>query len=330
MKKVVKTLVALAAIPFAALAGCSTQETVYFGLGSIAKYSNKAATATAAASVQVDVTVAAVLFDKDGKILDVNIDVMQVKSKAIDAATTQLTSAVNSGTDVKSKWELRDDYGMTSAPKGDWYVQADKFENWSVGKTAVEVAAGGDTLTADVTITTADYSAAITEAFATKIEAKGKVADLKVGVGMYSAQAAKQSNVTLGGAIFDKDGKIVASKFDVYQAPYVITANGEAFDLTVDEAATKKQVDSVNKVIKSKHELGNDYGMAATATYGEWYVQANRIADLAEGKTVVELFANKGEDGVFTNKADVQISIKVSDYQKVYEESYTISQLADR
>lgn len=345
MKKVVKSLVVLAAIPLAALAGCSSQETVYYGLGSIAKYSNKAAVADnpettdknefAVATVQVDVTVAAVLFDKDGKILDVNIDVMQVKSKANDATTSVLTSAVNSASDVKSKWELGDAYGMTNpatAPKGNWYVQMNKIENWAVGKSAEEFAAL-EGAAADVSISLEDYKAVVAEAFATKIEAKAKKADLKVGVGMFSAQDAKQTNVTVGGAIFDKDGKIVASKFDVYQAPYVITANAidaEKFDLAVNTDVSKKQVDSVNKVIKSKHELGNDYGMAATAPYGEWYVQANRIADLAKGKTVTELFATKGEDNVFTNKAELQISIKVSDYEKVYLEAYATSQVVDR
>lgn len=39
------------------------------------------------------------------------------------------------------KKELKEDYGMTGiAPKGEWYVQAEYFENWCIGKTPEEVA----------------------------------------------------------------------------------------------------------------------------------------------------------------------------------------------
>ncbi|MCX5775658.1 MAG: hypothetical protein NTV44_04785, partial [Firmicutes bacterium] len=132
------------------------EQVVLFGIGHKAKYAIKG-TAPAATTVQTDVTFLSALFDSDGKVLDVNVDVMQVKAAAVDATTASITSAVNADSDVKSKWELGDAYGMaTAATKGEWYVQAGAWEDYAVGKTAAQVAAGitDEALLASVSITT--------------------------------------------------------------------------------------------------------------------------------------------------------------------------------
>ena len=59
------------------------------------------------------------------------------------------------------------DYGMASAPQGDWYVQAKKFEDYLVGKKPSEVHADDDSklAAADVSIDTHTYFSALEKAF---------------------------------------------------------------------------------------------------------------------------------------------------------------------
>lgn len=90
-----------------------TPTIVKVGLGSVLSIAKSKDAATDVTPVgQADVTVAAVGFDKDGKILSVDIDTAQTKI-AFDAAfavTSDLTA------EVPSKTDLGDDYGMKKLP----------------------------------------------------------------------------------------------------------------------------------------------------------------------------------------------------------------------
>jgi len=325
MKK--KSLVVLFAA-LGLLAACTPEapvaEKVYFGIGAQAKYALKGTAPLT--TVQTDVTLAGVLFDADGKVLDVNLDVMQVKASAADASTSTLTSAVNADSDTKSKWELGDDYGMAvAATKGEWYVQADAWENWVVGKTAAEVAAGLEdaTLLASVTMHTTDFSAVLTEAWEHRAGlVTTEKADIKVGIGMYGVHEAKKDSISMAGAAFVGD-VVVASKIDVFQVPYTITAVDTAFALSVTETA--KQVDVANTAIKSKLDLGAAYGMGATAAQGEWNIQAAKLEAFVLNQTVAAAFADVTETGEFTDPTIAGVSIGVEDFKLVYTEAYTLS-----
>ena len=95
-------------------------------------------------NAQVDATVAVVVLDKDGKIVDCKIDVAQNVAKLSDGSYdfTKLE---------KTKKELGYDYNMSkfgSDNNGDgvvkeWFEQAQIFENYVVGKTVAEVQAIG-------------------------------------------------------------------------------------------------------------------------------------------------------------------------------------------
>ena len=318
MKKNLKLLLPVLALPAILLAGCGEtssesiapeEVTVYFGLGSAASYAETAATETAGAFVQTDLDVAAVLFDEDGKVIDVNLDVMQVKvvSTAADVTTLSTKKFIDEAEgDIASKWELADLYGMAgTSPIGkDWYEQADAYENWAAGKTVAEITDvenlvdyhGGKALedgaTVGTTITVDGFMAVITEAWENKIEAAVEdAADLKVGVAMNNSHAALQDDVTVGGAILDADDKVVASKFDVYQIPYVVatnTVNTALFDVTVD--TSKKQVEATTFEIESKHDLGAEYAMSGASPISkEWYEQADAFAAYVVGKTAEEI-----------------------------------------
>jgi hypothetical protein len=168
MKKIL-TLTLVAVL----LAGCGAAASTATGLGhsvSIAK--SKDATADVAGVAQVDTVMAAVTFDGAGKILGVKIDSAQTKVNF--DATGKITSDL--AAPQKTKVELGNDYGMkkNSNIGREWFEQIAELEKWMVGKTVdqvktMKVKDGGAPDIADlnskVTISVADYQAAVAEAY---------------------------------------------------------------------------------------------------------------------------------------------------------------------
>jgi len=86
-------------------------------------------------SNEVDTTVFAAAIDADGKVIAVDTDCVQVKF-TFDATGKSTFSS----TEVLSKRQKGDNYGMSKIGKAEWYVQADAFEAQCIGKTASEIA----------------------------------------------------------------------------------------------------------------------------------------------------------------------------------------------
>lgn len=110
-----------------------------YGLGVSTKVSS-ATNATAEKNGQYEIlsNVCALVLDDNGVIVDVWFDVAQTKV-AFNAAGEVQTEA---GTVVKSKFELKEAYGMsTYAQTNEWYVQARALEQYCIGKTVEEVLA---------------------------------------------------------------------------------------------------------------------------------------------------------------------------------------------
>ena len=135
MKKIIAIM--LAALSLLSLAACGAKEADYkLGMGvELSTASSKENNA------QVDATVAAVILDANGKIVQCRIDVaqnkMDVTGGAVDTAKT-----------FETKMELGSRYGMAGIVdnNGDgvmkeWNEQANAFEAYVVGKTAAEVKA---------------------------------------------------------------------------------------------------------------------------------------------------------------------------------------------
>ncbi|NLM73616.1 MAG: hypothetical protein GX184_06290 [Clostridiaceae bacterium] len=173
MKKIIAlTLIAVL------LAGCGATTSVKTGLGhdiSIAK--SKDATAEAEGLAQVDTVMAAVTFDKAGKILGVTIDNAQVKVNFDQngKVTSDLTEK------PETKVELGDKYGMKKASGigREWYEQIAELEKWMTGKTVDQINAMKTVqkdeshpavpdeadLKSKVTVSVESYLAAVTEAY---------------------------------------------------------------------------------------------------------------------------------------------------------------------
>lgn len=139
---------------------------------------------------------------------------------------------------------------------------------------------------------------------------------LYFGLGAKASYAAKgtdpvftvQTDVTVGGFLFDADGKILKSYVDVMQV------KSKANDATTSVLTSKVNADTDTK---SKRELGNAYGMVTHATKGEWYTQADAWQAFVVGKTAAEAVAADDTDGL---KASVTIT--TTDFSFVATEAW--------
>jgi hypothetical protein len=264
-------------------------------------------------TAQIDGTIAAVVLDKDGKIVLCRIDAIQNKIPVADGFI-EMPSA------FKTKMELGSDYGMAGSPwssdnNGDgvikeWFEQAKAFENYVVGKTVAEVEAiktqtlengyviGTDDalLSAGCTIQITDFIAAVAKACkddqAVSFQSAGNFT-LGVAANSYN-DGSKDADDDKDGAVqvysdiaasVVEGGKIVASLNDAVQPKVSFNVAGEI---------TKKDFKG------TKRELKENYGMSTSpyspdnngdGTVKEWYVQSAAFSAHVVGKTAAEVEA---------------------------------------
>ena len=284
MKKIVSLLLVIA-MALLVFAGCYKND-----------YALMIGVATSQSGAEVTQTVAAIVIDKDYKIVSCRIDSITVKASLTDEGK------IDGEKTYISKVELGDEYGMlTNSPYygsslAEWDDQVKAFESYVTGKTRAEVNAialdGGkptDTaLTAGCTIAVSDFIKAIDKAFDSKhmvgLQTKGNitlgvsaladVADKSTGVASYTADFS---------AVAIVDGVVLAAVIDSKEVTCSYTAEGD-FGKITDKG--------------TKIEQGDSYGMVAYGNaIGEWYEQAQAFADSAIGKNVSELAA-LATDGV--------------------------------
>lgn len=283
---------------------------------------------------QANVYVASVIFDSTNKIVSAYIDELQIPltytaasgdtaaKLEFTAGKAQITSSHKpEGQAVASKKELLEDYGMSTAAKGDWYVQAAAIEKTAIGLTVDQFkaqvgtdgkpAAGSD-LSADASITVNTTAKTIESALAHAKEYEAKEAGV-AGAGIVLTGISKdhsgnwQLDVEMA-ATAVSDSKVASTQVSVYQIP--VTTEGKLGTNNAVKYAT--EVGAVGK-IASKLELGDKYGMAGTATKGEWNVQALAYETWAVGKDAAALNAAVGEDSKPSDSdlaADVSITVK--------------------
>ena len=270
-------------------------------------------------NAQVDATVAAVILDKDGKIVDCRIDCAQSKMDVTDGE-------VDPAKEFLSKVELKEDYNMVKFSDAtlEWYQQAANFEAFTVGKTAEEVVGTetvlndsghtvfvDETLRASVSISVADMQAAVAKACAddqaVTFTASGDVtfglacntkADESVAA-TEDEEGVVKMYTEFAAVVLDSEGKVLACVEDAIQPQIKIDDDGEIGDITFRG---------------TKRELKEDYNMVAysEATL-EWYEQAWNFVNFAVGKTAEELRATETvENGSHTVFADEELHASCS------------------
>lgn len=243
---------------------------------------------------QVDSVVAAVIVDGDGKIVMCRLDTAQNKM----GFTAEGKVIMN--TDFKTKKELKDEYNMKEASGigKEWYEQAKVIEEYVIGKTADEVegiAVDEDTrptdtdLLSSVTVKIGGYVEAIAEAARGAKDIGTQEGD-KLGLGVVTnmdkskdAKADKDGQcmayTTYVATTTNPDGKITAGIIDCTQGTVTFDAAGK---ITSDLTAG----------VKTKRQLGDDYGMKEASGIGrEWFEQAAVMEAYMAGKTADEVAA---------------------------------------
>ncbi len=313
------------------LAGCgenASADPLKFGMGvhtAITKASNADGETNGAG--EVDHTVAAVLLDKESKIVDCVID-----SAANSVEYTSEGKFVQAG-EFKTKYEQKEDYGMKAYGQNvtkEWYEQVDAFISVIKGKTYDEVKAlvaedgkGKEDITnAGCTIAVADFILALEKAVADASDSEA-TANNTLKLGVISAQAGdskdatdeadglNEVDTTFAAAVVDKDSKVVAMITDSVQAKFTFDKKGTS---TVDTATA----------IKTKKESGDSYGMASygqdlngDGTVKEWYQQAAAFNDACKGKTADEITALAVDKGYGVESLQTAgCTINVSDMVK--------------
>ena len=323
MKKVISIALAiLMAISVISLVGCSDKPqgdagadeavALKFGMGIYTKYA-KATDATEEADGEGEYTadVAAVLVDAEGKIVKCVIDCAD--NKVGYTTEGKLVKAA----DFKTKKELGADYNMVAygGATKEWFEQADALAGVVEGKTIDEVKAlvaeegkGTDeVINAGCTIAVADMLKAVEKAVANAVESDAVAENtLKIGVVSSADKSSKDATeeadgvfgvvTTVVAVALDAENKVVASSADELVANFNFDTKGVAkTDVTAE--------------IKTKNELGADYGMAA---YGqdlngddvvkEWNEQADAFEAALKGKTATEIGALANDKGYGTDE----------------------------
>ena len=267
---------------------------------------------------QTNATVATVVVDANGVIVACRLDCAQNKYSVAD---DEVTFSV-----LESKVELGDRYNMaafgTPNVEGgtvkEWYLQAQAFENYVVGKTAEEVAAmttqvvSGHNISDDeallnagCTIDITDFKAAVVKACnddqaVTFTVEEGTTFTLGLALNSENdgSTADDEENYTIKlnvefAASVVVDGKIAASLNDAYQ-PVVTVEDGEVVSANVGKVDANYQ----DVGLMSKRELKEYYMMAV---YGanmdvngdgkvlEWYVQSAAFSAHVVGMTGTEV-----------------------------------------
>ena len=256
-----------------------------------------------AGTIQIDSTVAAVVTDAEGKIVACRIDALQNKATLADGELK--------GGNTTSKAELKEKYNMAAYGTSlvgnekvlEWYLQAQAFEAYVVGKTVAQVAAmemqtmsNGYVISADQALLDAGCTIQVNEFIAALVKAgadeqgttftTAEAFTLGVAVnGEFNSKSTAEAAHLYSeyAAVVLVDGTIVATLNDAIQPSVVVNADGTMGAFTYKG---------------TKRELKEGYNMAAygTSLVGnekvvEWYLQSAEFSKYLVGKTSAEVAA---------------------------------------
>ncbi|MCI9147260.1 MAG: hypothetical protein HFG73_03175 [Hungatella sp.] len=289
--------------------GCKT------GLAIVSSMTSSKDAGDADGLAQVDSVAVAVVVDEEGKIVSCKLDTAQNKMGFTSEGKVVMKD------DFQTKKELKEEYGMKAASGigKEWYEQAQAMEAYVIGKTAQEVkgiavdesskATDAD-LVAGVTVKIGSYKEAIAEA-AENAKAVGSNPGDKLGLGIITnmnkskdaaedAEGQCQAYSTYVAVTTDADGKVTSCIIDSTQGTVKFDGEGK---ITSDLTAG----------VKTKKQLGDDYGMKGASGIGkEWYEQAAAMEDYIIGKTAQEVAGIAVDEDEKPVDADLLAGVTVS------------------
>lgn len=278
---------------------------------------------------QVNATVAAVVFDAEGKIVKCEFDVAQTKVGFEGGVLPEDLTTV----DVRSKQVKKDDYGMrgVSSIGAEWFEQADALAAAIVGMTADEfvglelvardeshMVAADETIAASCTMDISDFQAAVAKAaadeYAKEFTAEGEFA---LGLALDTSVASSKAPAD------DKDG---VAACDTNFTAVVVDANGAILADLLDVLQAKVPFDAAGVVttgndLRTKKEKKGDYGMLSASAIGvEWMDQATAFENAIVGMTAadvagLELVENNGHNVLADETLHASCSMDVTGFQ---------------
>ena len=253
------------------------------------------ATAEANGAAKYDVTLAAVTVDDNGVIQSCVIDSIPatVEFDTTGATVTDLTAPVS------TKNELGENYGMVAwgGAIAEWDAQVKAVADYAVGKTVEELKNGdidmttgkakdGTDLQSSATIYLAGYVYAIEAAVNNAQHLGAQAGDELVLATMPSVGSSTAADAeNAGNAQLDADIAVLTRKDGVITSCYIDSVQAKiAFDTTGTVTT------DLSAPVKTKNELGADYGMVAWAgAIAEWNEQAASFAQYITGKTAADV-----------------------------------------
>ncbi len=264
-----------------------------------------------------DITMVAVLVDDNGIIRDCIID--GIATSVNFDTSGKITSDLSSIPQTKN--ELGDKYGMVAwgGAIAEWDEQAKALADFAIGKTVTELKNGaidetgkapeGSDLASSATIYLGGYVSAIELAVskATHIGAQGgdtlrmaaqsSIKDSKDAASDKAGTTQLEVTVT---ALTMRGNTITSCAIDSVQAKVNFDASG---DITSD----------LSTAVKTKNELGDDYGMVAWGgAIAEWYEQAASFAKYVTGKTPSEVANIAVNESTVPTDTDLNTSVTIA------------------
>ncbi|MEG0741626.1 MAG: hypothetical protein RR065_11235 [Clostridia bacterium] len=320
MKKVLSLVLCLAlTLSVFALASAETAPAYKLGLGIVTSIDSSAdASADADGKAQSDSTAVAALIGADGKLVDVALDVAQIKMSfsAKGVVTT------DPATEYKNKNELGEAYGMKAAsPIGkEWDEQAAFLREYFIGKTIDEIKGiavdeknhpTAADLTAGCTMAIGDFTSALVFAMENAVDCTAAEGDkLSLGIVTDTAEFSKD-------AAADAEG---ACQIDDTYAAITLNAEGVITACALNCSQSKIKFDATGKItsdltalVVDKKALGEAYGMKVASAIGkEWFEQAAGFEAYVIGKTAEQIQGIAVNEEAHPTDADIVASCSMS------------------
>ncbi len=265
--------------------------------------------------VQSEVTLVAVGVDASGVIQECVIDMVQAKVDFDEKGI--ITSDL--AAEIESKNELGPKYGMAkaSAIGKEWDEQMKALAEYAVGKTAEEVRGisfkdGKPTdvdLASSVTVYMGGFINAIAEA-ADNAESRGaKVGDTLKLVTLNSISSSQSATADKAGlAQADTTVAVITLDSDVITSCYI-----DAVQAKVSFDASGKISSELEADVRTKNELGKEYGMSKYSSLGaDWDVQTASYCEYITGKTISEALGIAVNEKTAPADADLSSSVTMA------------------
>lgn len=159
-----------------------------------------------------------------------------------------------------------------------------------------------------------------------KVLALTLIAVLLAGCGAASVKTGLGHNISIAKSTDASAEAEGLAQVDTVMAAVTVDSSNKVLGVVIDTAQVKVNFDTTGKItadktaeLKTKVELGFDYGMKKAGSAREWFEQIAEVEKWMVGKTVDKITAIKdaSEDADLKSK----VSVSISDYQAAVAEA---------